>query len=199
MQPTQTQPEGGSGQPEGFYHPVASQPALSPAPPQTQPSVQPGEPFNDDYSVQWQASEYVHHAKSPAWIGMLVVVAVALLALSVFWLRSWSFSILVVVGAIGMAVMGLRRPRVRQYSLNAQGISIDDKNYSYADFHSFSVLPDGAFYTAIIIPVKRFMPALTIYFSEDLGEKIVDILSSHLPLEDRQPDLIDNIMGKIRF
>jgi hypothetical protein len=43
------------------------------------------------------------------------------------------------------------------------------------------------------------MPAVSMYFAEEDGEKIVDILGARLPMEELHLDAIDRLMRRLRF
>jgi hypothetical protein len=148
--------------------------------------------------LSWEASEYVHIDKGGAWLAGLVVVTVIFLGIAV-WLAAWTFVALILVMAIAVGVFAFRPPHTMHYTLTHDGILIGDKVFNYSDFRAFGILQDGAFFTMSLIPIKRFAPALSVYFAEDHGEQIVDIVGDHLPMEDIKPDIIDSLMRRLRF
>jgi len=149
--------------------------------------------------LSWEASEYIHHTKSPLWFVGYAVIMLVLLAVAFFLTHAWTFVILVVVMAIAMGVFATRPPRTLHYTLTETEVQIEKSVYHYSDFRSFGIVNDGALYSIVLIPTKRFMPAVNIYFAEEDGEKIVDILGARLPLEDHHLDLVDYLMRRLRF
>jgi hypothetical protein len=194
MQPNTQQP---SGDQQGFYRPTQQAPyqATQVADEEFLPTTQ---EYDDDEVVRWEASEYIHRSKDATWIiGFGIIVAIILgVAL---WLQAWTFAALVVVMAAAMGVFAFRKPKVKKYALSHHGLQIDDRVYHLSDFRSFGVLAEEAFFSIMLIPTKRFMPAVTVYFAQEDGEQIVGILSTHLPLEELQPDPIDAIMRRLHF
>lgn len=178
---------------EGFYRP--NQPSAYNAPDTPEQKAAP-EP--SPQGVTWEASEYIHHAKNPLWTVGLVAVAALGVGIAL-WFSMWTFAALVVVMAIALGIFAFRPPRVMHYELNASGIKIDGKFYSFKDFRAFGILAEGAFFSIMLIPTKRFMPALSLYFGQEDGEKIVDILGSRLPMEELKPDFLDAIVRRLRF
>lgn len=162
------------------------------SPPYTPPS------HVEDDILSWEASEYVHIDKGRSWLIGLTIIVLILVGISL-WLQEWTFAVLVVVMGVAMGVFAFRRPHVLHYTLTHDGVQIADKLYHYKDFRAFGILEDGAFYTMTLIPVKRFAPALSVYFAEPQGDKIVDIVGEHLPMEKIEPDLIDVVMRRLRF
>ena len=158
------------------------------------------QPQDGDPSVMsWQASEYVQHDKDGMWFAVLGFVAVALLGLDYVLIRSWTFALLIVVMAVGVGVMARRAPRILSYSLSSASLQIDDKHINLRDFRAFGVLQEESMYSIRLIPKKRFMPAVNVFFPPEYGEKIVDAVGLTLPLEHIEHDFVDNLAQKIRF
>ncbi len=157
------------------------------------------EPQSDVNPITWQASEFVHHEKSGMWFIALLSAASVLLLVDVFLIRSWTFGALIVVMAVSAFVVARRPPRTLTYSLTPHGIRIDDKSFSFHDFRVFGVVQEGAFYSLRLVPNKRFMPMVSIFFPTELGEQIVDTIGLALPMEHIELDIIDKLVEKIRF
>jgi hypothetical protein len=149
-------------------------------------------------AVQWDASEYIHHQKGFGWYLVLGFIVLVLTGLSI-WAQNWTFAVLTIVMGIATAVYAGRSPGQVHYALTAQGLQIDQKHYNYSDFRAFGILPDGGLFSIVLIPTKRFMPAITIYFAEQDGERIVDVLGASLPMEKLDHDPIDKLMRRLHF
>jgi hypothetical protein len=156
------------------------------------------QPQHNDEAVSWEASEYVHHQKGVLWFAAFGLIFAALLAVAI-WLQAWTFVVLVVIMAIAAGVYALRTPRAVHYLLDDQGIKIGERGYQYSDFRAFGVASEGSLFSVILLPTKRFMPAITVYFEEADGERIVDILGSRLPMEEVDHDPVDRLMRRLRF
>ncbi len=156
-------------------------------------------PVGAQGSVHWTASEFIAHTKTAGWY-MLLVVAALLLAVLVFFLTKDKISSgMVVLVALIFAVVAARKPRELDYQVDNQGIQIGAKAYPYGSFRSFSIVDEGAIESIWLMPLRRFMPILTIYFDPKDGEKIVNTLAQFLPVENRQLDPIDRLMHRLRF
>jgi hypothetical protein len=123
----------------------------------------------------------------------------ALFAIAYFLAQSWTFMILVVVMAIAIGVFASRPPRTLRYELSDAGIQIENTDYRYSDFRAFGIIADGALFSVMLIPTKRFMPAVSMYFAQEDGEDIVDILGARLPMEDLHLDAVDRLIRRLRF
>ena len=149
--------------------------------------------------ITWEASEYIHHQKSFMWYLVCIGLGIILTLLSFFLLRAWSFSLLILVITAAIVVYGRRPPRNMRYQLTTSTLHINESSYNLHDFRSFGVVQEGPFYSIVLIPTKRFMPAINLYFPAEAGEQIVDRLGSLLPMEVFEPDFIDRFVKKIRF
>ena len=182
-------------------------PNISPAQPQNQLNPAPAE--NDvadeaiieqtpEPSFTWQASEYVHHHKGAGWYAALAGVVVLLMIVAVI-IKSWlGIGVFIAMGA-AIAVYAQKPPRVLSYELDSDSVTIEGKAYPYKNFRSFGVISDIEWHTIDLEPTQRFMPRLTVLFSDEDFDSIVDHLSLHLPRVDRQPDMIERITRYLRF
>jgi hypothetical protein len=150
-------------------------------------------------SISWTASEFIAHQKSTGWYMALLGAALVLAAIIYFATKDVVSSGVVIVGAIMLAVYGSRQPRQVEYRLDMRGLSVGNKHHTYNEFRSFSVIPEGAFNSIVLMPLKRFSLLTTIYYSPEDEEKIVAMLADRLPLEPRKKDAIDRLMWRIRF
>jgi len=158
-----------------------------------------GQPTNEE-PVHWAAAEYIHEEKNNLWFIIFGVVAAGLIALDILFVKSYTFSALVVVMAAAIVVFTRRPPNEVQYTLSGdQGLYIGEKLYHYSDFKSFGYIRDREHNSIMLIPIKRFSPAVSVYFPEEVGEAIVDILGARLPMEELRLDIMDKIVRKLHI
>ena len=149
-------------------------------------------------AVSWEAAEAIHHEKGTNWFIGLGAAAVVLIGLSI-WLQAWTFTALVVVMVVAIVFLAKRPPQVMHYQLTTSGLQINDNHYAFRDFRAFGVVQDEAMYYVSLIPIKRFMPAIEVYFPQEHGEQIVDLLGAHIPMQTIKPDAVDRVMRRLRF
>jgi hypothetical protein len=150
-------------------------------------------------NISWTASEFVEHKKSFGWYLGLIVVGTALAALIFFTTHDKISTGVVIIAVIVMGIFAARKPRTVEYTLDDAGVTVGNKFYGYEMFKSFSIIDEGAVSSIYLLPLKRFMPAISIYYAHEDEERIVNIFSQQLPLEHRQLDALDNFMHRIRF
>ncbi len=149
--------------------------------------------------VTWQAKEFIHQEKGATWFIVFAIVIVVFLAIAILLMKSWSFAVLLVVIAAVIVILSKRPPRVMEYALSEDGLHIDNTVHKYEDFKSFGVIHDTNEFSVMLIPRRRFMPGITVYFPEEAGEDIVDVLGSRLPMRDLHLDVVDRIVRKLRL
>jgi len=173
-------------------------------------SAEPMEPANptepiiedtpDNPPITWTAQEYIHLDRSPVWFIVFALVVLGLIAVDIFLLKSWTFSALVIVMAIALVIYIRRPPRTLTYALSpAQGLYVGEQLYHFDEFKSFGLIQDGEHHSILLIPRKRFSPGVSVFFPNEAGERIVDILGQRLPMESLKLDVVDVIVRKLRL
>jgi len=152
-----------------------------------------------DEAITWTASEFIDHEKSLGWYLVLIAGSLVITALVYLITRDVLSTVIVALVAIIFASFAGHKPRTQQYGLSLQGLQIGIKTYGYQDFKTFSVIEEGAIASIVFMPLKRFMPPLTIYVAPDMEEQVVTYLSAFLPFEQRRADMVDSLMRRIRF
>ncbi|MES2630743.1 MAG: hypothetical protein V4611_02200 [Patescibacteria group bacterium] len=154
----------------------------------------------DNPPITWTAQEYVHMDRSPIWFILFALIVLALVAVDVLFLKSWTFSALVIVMAIAIVIYIRRPPRTLTYALSpVQGLYVGERLYHFDEFKAFGLIRDGEHNSIMLIPRKRFAPGVSVYFPEDAGERIVDILGQRLPMEELKLDVVDIVVRKLRL
>jgi hypothetical protein len=157
-------------------------------------------PVIDNEPVHWTASEYIHEEKNKMWFVIFTVVALGFIAVDIFLLKSYTFSVLVVVMAAALIVYSRRPPHKIEYTLSGdQGLYVGEKLYHFSEFKTFGLIKDREHHSIMLIPTKRFAPGVSVYFPEEVGEKIVDILGARLPMGTFKLDAIDILVRKLRL
>jgi hypothetical protein len=201
MQPGETVTPGSTAAPQPAA--PAPQPPV-PAPEASVPDAPPAEaqqtaPAQDDESISWTASEYLIHHKNFGWFISLGLITAALGI--VVWFVTQDVVSVTVVGIVGMVfgIAAARQPRVLTYRVDQTGLHMGEKSYPYADFKSFSVIEEGQMSSITLMPMKRFMPGVSIYYPPEQEDDIANVLALYLPHEERKPDMVDRLMHKVRY
>lgn len=187
-----------SATPVAAQAPIAADPAPAQAAPAPVAQPAPQSEELEEEPLTWAAFEYIHQEKGKLWFTIFAILTVLLLGLTLF-LQQWSFAAVVAVIAVVIVVSSKRPPRELTYSLTEEGLYIDGKLHEFDKFKAFGVVRDGEEYSVMLIPTQRFQPGVTVYFPEEAGEEIVDILGSVLPMKDLKLDAVDRMVRILRL
>jgi hypothetical protein len=182
------------GKSTGFYRPDAAQ-----STDQVDSQTQPQDTSTEGPLASWSASEYIAHQKAASWYFGLLGIAVVVAAIVYIVTRDIISSIVVLVVAVLFGVFATRKPQVLEYAIHDSGLQIGNKFYTFQDFKSFSLIDDGAISSIFLMPTKRFMPGLTIYFPPEQEKQVTEAIGAYLPFEERDLDPVEKLMKKVRF
>lgn len=149
--------------------------------------------------VTWTASEYVHHDKGAGWFVLFSLVLLVLVGLIYFLSKDILATVLVGVAGLTFGIFAGRPPRVLTYVIDNGGITIGERRHPFSELKSFTFIEENGLPSLMILPLKRFMPPVTVFFDPKDEDKIIDALALRLPHEDKEPDIVDRLMSRIRF
>ena len=149
--------------------------------------------------VSWTASEYISHAKGPGWFILLGLALFTLVGLIFFTTKDVIASVLVGIAGLTFGIFAARPPQVLDYTINNQGITIGRRSHPFNELKSFAIIDNGVIPSLMLLPLKRFMPPITVFYEPKEEEAIINMLAAYLPHEEKEPDFIDRLMGHIRF
>ena len=148
--------------------------------------------------VSWRAEEYIVPGRNTWWYVGLILVSLALCAISV-WQGWWTFLIVVILCDITLLTSNLRPPRKIDYQLTKDGLIEGQKLHKYEDFRAFGILKEANHFSAVLIPKKHLSFSVKVYFPGGSGEAIVDALGARLPMEEVKLDFLDKIINFLRI
>lgn len=172
---------------------VASEPAVNPFIPKHEPTAA------DDEGITWQSAEYMTHDKDSSWYGAMVLGSILISAVVYILNRDIITAAIILFALVGLTYFSGRKPREQQFAVSAEGVQVGHNFYAFHDFRSFSVAEEPSSISIVLMPLKRFMPAVNIFVPADYEEKVVNFISEILPIEQHKPDVVDNLMRRIRF
>lgn len=153
----------------------------------------------DVQPVEWTASEFVQHDKDASWYLALAVLAVIVVGIIYLLTRDVVTVVVIIIAMALFAVAAKRKPRTLHYEINSNGVMIGNKLYPFVQFKSFTVLQEGAFNSIQLMSLKRFMPPISLYCPPEQEPAVITALGNYLPHEQRDHDVVDRFMNRIRF
>ena len=149
--------------------------------------------------IAWNAPEGVQVQRGKIWYLIFAIILVGLMALAILVFKNWTFAALLPIMAVALFTLSNKNPQIINYAISPKGVYIADVLHDFSEFRAFGLSNENNQHSIILLPVKRFSPGLTIYFSEAEGEKIVDMLGARLPMQEIKPDALEKLIRLIKL
>jgi len=149
--------------------------------------------------VSWTISESMFETKSITWYLILAAAAIVFAGLVYLFTRDKITTGVIIVTAIVLGYYAGHKLTAITYKLEEDNLRIDTKQYRLGRFRSFFVIEQDKSTNFILIPLKRFSPAITLYANPKDGEKVLDVLNHYLPIDKNREDIVDRFMRRINF
>jgi hypothetical protein len=150
-------------------------------------------------SIAWEASEYIDHPHGLGWYLSLVAVTIGLTVIVYLTSKDKIATGIIVIVGIIVGVFASHKPGQASYEITDNGLNVNSKTYKYSDFKSFAIIHEGALTSVNLLPLKRFMPAVSAYFDPADESKIMGALGSYLPYEERKLDAVERLSRRLRL
>lgn len=151
-------------------------------------------------SIYWEAPEHVHIEKTGDWYWIVSIIAIAGAVANTILSNNVLFSLVILLGAGTMMLVGYRKPRILSYEVSTRGIRVHDQLYPYATLESFSLdeeHPHGAH--LILKSKKMFAPLMVLPIPEEYIHEIDTLIGERLPEEHMNEPLSYRIMEALGF
>ena len=154
--------------------------------------------MNPEEKLTWSALEYEEKERSNDWFWALGVIVVAGSITSIIF-ANYFFAILIIIGGVLLGFFAIKKPEIVPYELNEKGFKIKTRLFSYDTIKSFWVQKEPK-YTLFIKSSRQFLPILSIPITEELSQKIKEILiSKKIAEEEMHEHPSDKIMESLGF
>ncbi len=148
---------------------------------------------------EWEAPEFRHYPKNPAWYITLVIVVVLLVIYEVLAKDIFGAVSLVIIASF-VVYFGRQEPQIIPMQISDQGIHINNDIIPYQRIKMFSVIDDGVHKTLNIETTAYLNHLLTIELAEMDAEEIRDFLIDVLPEhEEVVPTVAQKISHRFKF
>jgi hypothetical protein len=154
----------------------------------------------DPESIQWNASEFVYHEKSPDWYWILGILTVFGALISVV-LRNVLFAILIIVAALIVALYASKRPSVGYFEINRRGVLVNKKLHPYSALESFWVDEVvGQTPKLLLTPKNTFSLQIVLPLHGDVDiTNMRTLLSKNLEEVEQSESIVERVMELVHF
>lgn len=176
-------------QDDGIY--AAPQPSVLPN--GLNQSSEPSEGMGFEWSVGEQAT-----AKGAGKRGLYLIGAVLLGGLAYLITRDAISTGAVLLAAGVFVYFAVHKISPQTYHLREDELYIGNKAYHLDDFKAYSVNEHDSPASVVLVPLKRFLPPITVFVPTEVLQPVTSYLSAFLPYEPHKFDAIDNLINKVR-
>ena len=157
------------------------------------------EPKADDPLINWSSVNFYYQSKTVFWYLSVLLISFVVSALIYLITRDKITAGVIMLSGIVIIIYGGRKPKEVAYQLTSSGFTVNGKFYQFSSFRSFSIIHQSLGSSAVLTPLKRFLPYTYIYFNNDLEDQISTALSDALPFVADHKDPLENFFKKIGF
>lgn len=150
-------------------------------------------------AISWTASEFANSHKDIVWYSGYIAALLAICGLIFAITNDLLASIAILVAGFLFLVMAAKKPRSLQYVISERGLNVGEKFYEYSGFKSFNLTYNNGISNIDLIPTKRFATEISIFLPPDQGQAILNIISGHLPHDEKASNKIDEWTKKLKF
>jgi len=154
---------------------------------------------NDKPVFYWQTTEFESHDKPRNWLLYVGLIALVLLA-ALLYMRLWLGAAVVAAAFFALYSQSSSRGKKRNYAIYDQGVTVDDRVYTFDQFKSFWVFPYQGRMIVRFEQLRRLSFPIEMPIGDENPEQVRLFLTKHLPqAEDRGEDITDTINRWIKF
>jgi hypothetical protein len=153
-----------------------------------------------NFQLVWDAPEFEYREKGISWYWVSIIVAACIVAFSV-WFQNFLFGFFIVVAEVLFIVWGNREPRVIEFAMDQEGISIDNRKFhGIKEFESWSADAATDDLTEIYLYFRsRVRPALKVLIPTEKLDEFRANVKTVLKETEHEPSLLDSIEKLLRF
>jgi hypothetical protein len=149
--------------------------------------------------MEWTASGDAILQRVAGWRARMTVASLVIGVLVYLLTRDLISAGSVAFVGLLFGFLGGRKPSALHYVLDRHGIAIGRRAYSYDEFRAFIINKEKAGVSLSLVPLKRFLPMLSVECDPALLDRIVELLADHLPMETPHNDAFDRIINRVNF
>jgi len=147
----------------------------------------------------WQAIEFESQEKNKSWFLYLFLIAIVLCA-AFIWLKLWLAAAVTIAAAFALYSQASTSGKKKSYAIYNQGVTIDNKVYTFDQFKSFWIFPSEERIILRFEQLKRFALPIEMRIEGENADQIRLFLAKHLPeQEEKGEDIMDKVNRWIKF
>ncbi len=151
-----------------------------------------------EQSITWISPEFVRYPKTKNWYIVISIIGLVLAGLFV-WLKNYMATAICILAPTVFFIMSREKIKKRTCTLDKNGLTIDEKIYSFDELKSFWIVDADLASTLYLETTRKFRAPITIYLAKVDQEKIRSFLSQFIAeqkgKQETSQDKISRIIG----
>ncbi len=154
---------------------------------------------NAAQTIVWEAAEHHHIEKGSDWYWALGIVAAVGAIIAVIF-SNILFAVVIALGAVVMALVSRREPRMLAVEITPRGVRVDEKLHPYATLESFCIDEESPHGPQLLLKSRGlFQQLIVVALPPESVEEIDDILAERLPEEHLQDSISQHVLEFLGF
>jgi len=150
-------------------------------------------------AVTWEAPEHHHIEKGNDWFWALGLLALAG-AVAAFVFGNTLFGIVILLGAITMAIFAMNDPNMVTFAVTARGVRVGTTLYPYTTLESYFIDEEHEHGPQLLVKSKRtFMPLIILPLPEEYVDDVEDLVAPRLDEEHLEEPLSHRLLEFLGF
>lgn len=155
--------------------------------------------FRKNMEISWLAPEFANYERSKSWYTTMIILAILFLGAFIF-MKLYSGAAVVVAAALVIFTQNNTKSKEAKYSLDGEGLTINNKKYPYSQFKSFWITLTESFPRLYMQKTGKLALPVSIFIKNIDPSVIRKFLSQFLPEEtDKGEAIHENINKLFRF
>ncbi len=144
--------------------------------------------------VEWVAMEYAYQEKTPDWFWAMGIIALSTSIISIIY-KNYLFAFFIILAAIALGFMGVRKPKAIQFTINKDGVKIGEHLYPYKNLKSFWIHETEEEKILLVMSNSNLMPLMSIPLMKDSPVSLIkEILLAYIPEERHEEPAVHKVM-----
>lgn len=159
--------------------------------------------ISNGMEIKWEAPEFAEHKRGAFWYYGIVLISIALVALSA-WRGNFLFAIFVIIAAALIIAWSFEKPPTHLFSVSEHEIRAGvSRTYRIPEIESFAIVNAGQegdkWGKLVLRPKGRFHTDIHLNIPSENIEEVKSFLMRMLPQFAHQESLMEEIINALRL
>lgn len=153
----------------------------------------------DGKPIKWSGNEYQYTPKTSNWFWYVASGSLILIIISIL-MRNFLFAVFILIASFTIVLFGTKKPQRINFVIQANGIKIGPKLYTFEELTSFWVNYDPPFKKEVILEQKKKLSRYIKIPIENVDPNLIrETLLKFLKEKKHEESLVETIAERLGF